>query len=128
MNRGSALALGRVISRHFGNSEQIVMESFSSPNVTPFASHFASRDVGNRIDLTRRVVDCLREAVPQIQGALHVTAIGSTVTIRGELPTERAKQLCLDCCRRVPGVLRLVDELIVDARLPAGNDADEWLL
>jgi len=72
---------------------------------------------------------CLREAAPEIHAAVHVTVIGGTMTVRGNLPTDFEKHVCLECCRRVPGVLRLVDELVVATRSPSScNDADEWLL
>ena len=103
------------------------MESSNLPGATPAVAHFASQDVGNRIDLQMRVMACLRQIAPGIHTAVHVTAIGSTVAIRGELPTEQVKHLCLERCHHVPGVIRLVDELTVGAESSTCNDADEWL-
>src|SRR5579885_1643281 len=103
------------------------MESSNRPDSCALTAHFASPDIGNRIDLARHVMACLREAAPEIHAAVHVTVIGGTVVVRGKLPTEFEKHACLECCRRVPGVLRLVDELVVANRSPSScNDADEW--
>ncbi len=39
-----------------------------------------------------------------------------TVVVSGTLPSGTAKRLCLDCCQQVAGVIRLVDEVVVDSR------------
>ena len=36
---------------------------------------------------------------------------GGVVILRGRVSSERERSLCTDCCRRVPGVLRVIDEL-----------------
>lgn len=50
-----------------------------------------------------------------ISGADGLEAIvsGSTVTVRGEVPSQHERWRCLECCRHVPGVRNVVDELIV---------------
>jgi osmotically-inducible protein OsmY len=42
-----------------------------------------------------------------------VQAKGGTITLRGTLTSFYQKQLCIQACRAVPGVVALVDELEV---------------
>lgn len=42
-----------------------------------------------------------------------LNAQGGVVVVSGELPTRRAKWLCIECCRRVAGVIRIIDEVTV---------------
>ena len=57
-------------------------------------------------------MDCLKGHFPALRG-VRVTVIGSTAAIRGEVSSKDDKRLCLDSCRQVPGVNRIVDELVV---------------
>lgn len=64
-------------------------------------------------DLRRRVIDFLyARQVPGVAG-LQIETHAGTVVIRGRLASPLAKRLCLACCRRVAGVISLVDELDV---------------
>lgn len=81
----------------------------NSPQVSQFA---AAGRLFSRHGIELRIVACLRDRIPDLQG-VHVTAIGSTAVLRGELPSSHDKWICLECCRHVPGVIRVVDELIV---------------
>ena len=65
-----------------------------------------------RLDLKRRILACLRERLRDLP-EIHVTVIGNTAAVRGVLRSTQEKRLCLECCRHVPGVARIVDELIV---------------
>ena len=38
---------------------------------------------------------------------------GGTVTVRGRVPTYYEKQLAINSCRRVAGVVKLVDDVVV---------------
>jgi len=44
---------------------------------------------------------------------IEVQADNGTVTLRGRVTTFFQKQLCLNCCRRVAGVIDLVDRVDV---------------
>jgi osmotically-inducible protein OsmY len=74
-------------------------------------------------DLERRVMNYLvGRQVPSLR-QIAVEADRGTVTMRGRVYSFHHKQLCINCCTRVAGVLRLVDELTVaapsDARMVA---------
>jgi osmotically-inducible protein OsmY len=64
-------------------------------------------------DLERRVMNFLvGRQVPSLR-QIAVEADRGTVTMRGRVYSFHHKQLCINCCTRVAGVLRLVDELTV---------------
>lgn len=64
-------------------------------------------------DLEQRVVGYLaRRHVPSLR-QLAVEARNGTVTLRGQVRSFYEKQLSSHCCRRVAGVLQLVDEIDV---------------
>ena len=50
--------------------------------------------------------------VPSLR-QIAVSADRGTVTMRGRVYSFHHKQLCINCCTRVAGVVRLVDELTV---------------
>lgn len=100
------------------------MEPANDPNITPTASQFAKPDTADSHDLKERIMACLRDRIPDLQ-RIHVTAFGSTVVIRGQLRSPNEKRLSLECCRHVPGVIRVIDELIVADDSPVGHDSEE---
>ncbi len=61
--------------------------------------------------LARRIMTCLKNRIPNLP-EIHVTVVGGTVAIRGNVGSRQEKWLCLECCRRVPGVMRVIDELV----------------
>lgn len=64
-------------------------------------------------DLEQRVIGYLaRRHVPSLR-QLAVEARNGTVTIRGQVRSFYEKQLSSHCCRRVAGVLQIVDEIDV---------------
>jgi osmotically-inducible protein OsmY len=64
-------------------------------------------------DLERRVVNFLRGwQMPGLRN-VEVEAAGGTVTLRGTVNSFYEKQLSQQCCRRVAGVLKLVDAVSV---------------
>ena len=74
-------------------------------------------------DLERRVMNYLvGRQVPSLR-QIAVAADRGTVTMRGRVYSFHHKQLCISCCTRVAGVVRLVDELTVatpaDAKMVA---------
>jgi len=88
------------------------MRTANNPH-TPAETQFATPDA-NKADLKWRITACLRDRLPGLRGDIHVTVIGSTAAIRGTVRSLQDKRLCLECCRRVPGVMRVVDDLIVE--------------
>ena len=76
---------------------------------------FADTDIFKETDLRRRVVACLKTRLPGLEG-IEVTVMGNTVIIRGELLSAEEKWRCGECCRHVPGVMRVMDKLVVSTR------------
>jgi osmotically-inducible protein OsmY len=88
------------------------MDSSSNPDIVPAPNQFAEGNTGEGLDLQTRIMACLKSKFPSLRG-VRVTVIGGTAAIRGEVSSKEDKQLCLDCCRQVAGVIRIVNELVV---------------
>lgn len=63
--------------------------------------------------LTRRVVNYLHQRHRPSLRRVHVESQRGEVVLRGKLQSFYEKQLCLNACQRVAGVLKIVDELDV---------------
>lgn len=64
-------------------------------------------------ELERRIVNYLcGRHVPALRW-IAVEANNGTVTVRGQVSSFYQKQLCINCCSRVAGVVRLHDEVKV---------------
>ena len=72
-------------------------------------------------DLQRRVVNFLSGRGIFESHSLDVEAEYGTVVIRGTLPTPHAKRLCLECCRHVAGVTKVIDEVEVESPSEASS-------
>lgn len=69
----------------------------------------------NEFSLQRRVKSFLEcRHVPGIEH-IEVEVGGNTVTVHGVLPSSDAKRICLECCRHVAGVIRLIDDVEVES-------------
>jgi len=69
-------------------------------------------------ELERRVISFLEtKHVPALR-YLEVKARAGVVTLSGRVYTFYEKQLCNQCCRRVPGVRQLVNEVDVIGTMP----------
>ena len=67
------------------------------------------------VDLENRIANFLfQQHVPSGE-RIHADAKVGTVVVSGKLPSRHSKWLCVECCRRVAGVVKLVDRLIVDS-------------
>jgi len=88
------------------------MDSSSNPDIVPAPNQFAEGNTGEGLDLQARIMACLKSEFPALRG-VRVTVIGGTAAIRGEISSKDDKRLCLDRCRQIPGVNRIVDELVV---------------
>lgn len=64
-------------------------------------------------DLERRVLSFLERGHRPGLRSLMVEACNGTVTLRGQVRTFYEKQLGHDCCRRVAGVVKLIDAIDV---------------
>ena len=64
-------------------------------------------------DLERRVTNYLHSKQMRSLRDVTVDADNGTVVLRGEVGSFYEKQLCLNCTRRVAGVVELVDEILV---------------
>lgn len=86
------------------------MKSPDVPENTLVPTQFAEGDNSKGIDLERRITACLRDRIPDLPG-IRITVFGGTAALRGEVRSAKEKRLCIECCRHVPGVLRVLDEL-----------------
>jgi osmotically-inducible protein OsmY len=69
-------------------------------------------------DLQSRVVNYLvGHRMPALR-KIEVEARGGTVVLRGRVDSFYQKQLCLNCCRRVAGVIKLVEDVAVTSASP----------
>jgi osmotically-inducible protein OsmY len=67
------------------------------------------------VGLHQRLVSFLHDRdVPDHDG-LQLEVRGGTVVVSGRLRSQRAKWLCLQCCRYVAGVHRVVDKVNVQS-------------
>lgn len=64
-------------------------------------------------DLERRVTNYLHSKQMRSLRDVEVDADNGTVVLRGEVGSFYEKQLCLNCTRRVAGVVELIDEILV---------------
>ena len=64
-------------------------------------------------DLKRRVMNYLHSKQMRTLRDVTVDADQGTVVLRGRVDSFYEKQLCLNCTRRVAGVVELVDEILV---------------
>lgn len=64
-------------------------------------------------DLELRVANYLVGRQIQALRQVEVEADHGTVTLRGLVHSFHQKQLCLNCCRRVAGVVELIDQVEV---------------
>lgn len=64
-------------------------------------------------DLKSRVTNyLLGYKMPSLRN-IDIEADNGTVIVRGRVPTYYQKQLCINCSRRVAGVVRLIDQVEV---------------
>ena len=65
-------------------------------------------------EIKRRITILLSQRGVSSLRRLHIEVKDGTVTLRGYVASFYERQLCLSCCRHVPGVFRMVDEINVD--------------
>lgn len=92
---------------------QVEPPTIQPATTIPTDSDRSSKCCGND-SLQRRVWNFLHcREVPGVD-ELDIAVDGNTVTLRGILPSQNAKRLCLDCCRHVAGVVRVIDNVTVE--------------
>lgn len=104
------------------------MESSDQSEFMPAPTQFAAGDTSAADGLKSRIMACLRDRIPNPQD-VHIAVFGGTAVLRGTFTVAQEKLLCLECCRRVPGVMRVIDELVVvdDKPVHFDPDSDELL-
>ncbi len=70
-------------------------------------------------ELKRRLNNALHACGASQAGDVEIEAAGGIVVLRGRLPAAADKRQFLECCRHVPGVLRLIDQVQCDAATSA---------
>jgi hypothetical protein len=90
------------------------MKPSDNSDLAPAPDHFATGNVAEGQDLKWRIEACFKSRIPEIQG-IHVTVFGGSAVLRGKVRSSQEKRLCLECCRHVPGVTRVVDDLSAPA-------------
>lgn len=80
--------------------------------------------------LEHRIDRCLDAGDFPEREKIRASAEGGVVRLQGRLKSPRSKAILLDCCRHVPGVVRVVDELAVDPRhsFPAKPSARQLVM
>jgi hypothetical protein len=64
-------------------------------------------------DLEHRLANFLDQRGVPGRDSLRLEARGGVVAVMGEPPTPYAKWLCLGCCRRVAGGIKIIDKMKV---------------
>jgi osmotically-inducible protein OsmY len=68
----------------------------------------------NDRDVERRVINFLsRQHFPRLR-SVEVESSQGVVTIRGRVKSYHERQMCINCCQRVAGVVQLNDEIQVE--------------
>ena len=66
-------------------------------------------------DLARRVLSFLAQRQMPALRRILVEVQNGTVVLKGRVQSFYERQLCLSCCQRVAGVVRLIDQIEVAA-------------
>lgn len=83
-----------------------------------FTSLQQRRQIKQDDDLRTRLVNFLHSRRVPGRELVRLNVHSGTVVVRGPLQSAHAKWLCIECCRHVAGVIKLVDELVIDAPRP----------
>ena len=89
----------------------------------PGPTQFAAGNTSEANELRSKIMSRLKDHLPNSQG-IRVTVFGGTVVLRGNFSLAQEKRLCLECCRSVPGVIQVIDELVVTNEKPVHFDPD----
>ena len=78
-------------------------------------SHDLFHETESDRELSRRIMNYLVTRHVPAARWLEIESQGGVVTLRGSVRSFYHKQLCIHCCQRVAGVIRVQDELDVAA-------------
>ena len=70
-------------------------------------------------ELERRLANFLFQRRVPGRESIQLNVYGGVVAVSGRIPTRYAKWLCIECCRRVAGVIRVIDNVKIE---PAVNE------
>jgi osmotically-inducible protein OsmY len=69
------------------------------------------------VDLERRIANFLYQQRVSRGVRIRTDVQTGTVVVSGKCSSRHTKWICVECCRRVAGVVNLVDRVIVDQEL-----------
>ena len=78
-----------------------------------FASRQFYQHTAEDSDLENRIANCLYQRNVPNSRRIRADARVGTVVVSGRLPSRHAKWLCIECCRHVAGVIKLIDHVVV---------------
>ena len=67
----------------------------------------------NEKQLEKKIENYLFQLSPQLNRTIKVECIGNTVMLSGRVNSYYQRQLCLNTCQRVAGVVKIIDEIEV---------------
>lgn len=65
-------------------------------------------------ELEQRICSFLHQREVSHCGSLRLRSRGGTVVVSGKLCSRHAKWLCMECCRHVAGVIKIVDQVKIE--------------
>jgi BON domain-containing protein len=68
----------------------------------------------NDAELERRITNFLCQRRVPGRECLQLNVHGGVVAVSGRIPTHYARWLCIESCRRVAGVLRVIDNVKIE--------------
>ena len=68
----------------------------------------------NNAELERRIANFLCQRRVPGRECLQLNVCGGVVAVSGKIPTRYARWLCIESCRRVAGVLRVIDNVKIE--------------
>ena len=74
------------------------------------------------LELKQRIENYLFSRSPLLLDAVSIDCRDETVVLKGSLPTFYLRQLCINSCQRVAGVMNIQDEIVVK-----DGSLREWL-
>jgi osmotically-inducible protein OsmY len=69
------------------------------------------RHTRDDVELEHRLVNFLNERHVPDSSSLRIESHGGTVVVHGRLHSKHDKWLCMECCRHVAGVIKLIDDV-----------------
>ncbi|HEY3964916.1 MAG TPA: BON domain-containing protein [Planctomycetaceae bacterium] len=100
------------------------MNPSGEQELTLVPTRFATADVADRYNLKWRIAAYFRYRISDLQ-RIRITVFGTSVALRGKVRSSHEKRLCLECCRHVPGVVRVVDDLTIGEQIPEKQKLDD---